>query len=185
MPYFFLLFVIMPIVEIAVLIKVGGAIGAWTTIGIVILTAFIGTFMLRQQGMATLGKAQQRIQSGEMPAQQMLEGLLLLIGGILLLTPGFITDLFGFCTLVPISRQFLANKLLSGVLGNMNVFVGGAQVNPSDTSDTEAGRSYVPGGTLGGQPRPDAASQSPHRNKPSKGESGDSEVLEGDYQRLD
>ena len=94
MPYLFLLFIVMPIAEIAVLIQVGGAIGGWTTIGIVILTAVIGTAMLRQQGLATLNKAQMRAQQGEMPAQQLLEGLLLLIGGVLLLTPGFITDFF-------------------------------------------------------------------------------------------
>jgi len=126
MPYLFLLFVIMPIAEIAVLIQVGGAIGGWTTIGIVILTAIVGTAMLRQQGLSTLAKAQTRMQAGEMPAQQMLEGLLLLIGGVLLLTPGFITDFFGFCTLIPWSREFLAKQLASRSIAGANIFVGGS-----------------------------------------------------------
>lgn len=182
MPYFFLLFVIMPIAEIAVLIKVGGAIGGWTTIGIVLLTAFIGTVMLRQQGMATLGKAQLRMQNGEMPAQEMLEGLLLLIGGVLLLTPGFITDFFGFCTLVPISRQFLAGKLSSGVLSNMNVFVSGAQVNAG--SGGRANQNHVPGGAPDAQNDVNPGAQT-GRSVPQKRSSSDPDVIEGDYQRLE
>ncbi|MBX2838952.1 MAG: FxsA family protein, partial [Gammaproteobacteria bacterium] len=87
MPYLFLLFILMPIIEIAVLIQVGRSIGVLLTIAIVIATAILGTAMLRHQGMATLRKAQTRMQSGEMPAQQLLEGLLLVVGGVLLLTP--------------------------------------------------------------------------------------------------
>ncbi len=177
MPYLFLLFIIVPIMEIAVLIQVGGAIGGWTTIGIVILTAIIGTYMLRQQGVATLAKAQQRMRSGEMPAQQMLEGVLLLIGGVLLLTPGFITDFFGFCTLVPISRQFLANKLASGAMSNMNVVVGGSSsVNQAGGRPT-GGPTSEPGGTPGAQPQ----EQKRSKNEPG----GDPNVIEGDYRHLD
>jgi len=182
MPYLFILFVAMPIAEIAVLIKVGGAIGGWTTIGIVILTAIIGTAMLRQQGIATLNKAQQRMQKGEMPAQQMMEGLLLLIGGVLLLTPGFITDFFGFCTLIPISRRFLANKLSAGALSNMNVFVGGSKVN---SGHTQRGHSYhshggIPGGQNG--PKTGAGPRNQRSNQPA---GDDPDVIEGDYDRLD
>lgn len=180
MPYLFLLFVLMPIIEIAVLIKVGGAIGGWTTIGIVILTAVIGTFMLRQQGMATLNRAQMRMQQGEMPAQQMIEGLLLLVGGVLLLTPGFITDFFGFCTLIPISRQFLANQLAKRSLSNMNIFVGGSSFGSSagrgpgaHRGAAEKGPGHIP---PGGQPGTGSSGKSPKKG-------GD--VIEGDYQRLD
>lgn len=182
MPYLFILFVVMPIAEIAVLIKVGGAIGGWTTIGIVILTAVIGTAMLRQQGMATLNKAQLRMQSGEMPAEQMLEGLLLLIGGILLLTPGFITDFFGFCTLIPISRRFLAAKLSAGVLSNMNIFVGGSQVNGGDGKYGSANQSS--GGIPGGQNGSNAGAQ-PRRGRHNSAAGSDPNVIEGDYDRLD
>ncbi len=180
MPYLFLLFVLMPIIEIAVLIKVGGAIGGWTTIGIVILTAVIGTFMLRQQGMATLNRAQMRMQQGEMPAQQIIEGLLLLVGGVLLLTPGFITDFFGFCTLIPISRQFLANQLAKRSLSNMNIFVGGSSFGTGagrgpggTTGAAEKGPGHIP---PGGQPGAGSSKKSPKKG-------GD--VIEGDYQRLD
>lgn len=176
MPYLFLLFIVMPIAEIAVLIKVGGAIGGWTTIGIVILTAIVGTFMLRQQGMATLNKAQQRMQSGEMPAQQLLEGLLLVIGGVLLLTPGFITDFFGFCTLFPVSRAFLAKKLASRSMGNMHVFVGGASGGARGNP-----RSGGAGGApLGGAPTGQQSS-TPNQKTGAK----DPNIIDGDYQRLD
>lgn len=182
MPYLFILFIVMPIAEIAVLIQVGGAIGGWTTIGIVILTAFIGTAMLRQQGIATLNKAQLRMQNGEMPAEQMLEGLLLLIGGVLLLTPGFITDFFGFCTLVPISRRFLAAKLSAGALANMNVFVGGSQVNGG--RGTHAGSHSAPGANPQGKNSANGGAQ-PRSASRRPGPGGDPDVIEGDYDRLD
>ena len=182
MPYLFILFVVMPIAEIAVLIKVGGAIGGLTTIGIVILTAVIGTAMLRQQGIATLNKAQQRMQKGEMPAQQMLEGLLLLIGGVLLLTPGFITDFFGFCTLIPISRRFLAAKLSAGALSNMNVFVGGTRVSGGEGMNSR--RHHTPGGIPGGHngANVDDRARSSRQNSAA---GGDPDVIEGDFDRLD
>jgi len=182
MPYLFILFIVMPIAEIAVLIKVGGAIGGWTTIGIVILTALLGTTMLRHQGIATLNKAQLRMQNGEMPAQQMLEGLLLLIGGVLLLTPGFITDFFGFCTLIPISRRFLANKLSAGALSNMNIFVGGSQVQGG--GGMHRGPNPQPGGTPGSQEGASTGAQSRPTGR-NRGAGGNPDIIEGDYERLD
>lgn len=101
----------MPIIEIAVLIQVGGAIGLLSTLAIIIATAILGTFMLRQQGLATLTRAQSRLAAGEMPAQQVAEGVFLLIGGVLLLTPGFVTDAFGFLCLLPPTRRWMANRL--------------------------------------------------------------------------
>jgi UPF0716 protein FxsA len=189
MPYLFLLFVLMPIVEIAVLIQIGGAIGGWTTVGIVILTAFIGTYMLRQQGIATLAQAQQRMNSGQMPAQQMLEGLFLLIGGLLLLTPGFITDFFGFLCLIPPSRRFLANKLASHGLSGFNVVVGGMGSSHTRSSSTTAGpkstinsNNYQNTDEPGGRSKPAGnASGTAGSSKPKSG--GD--VIEGDYRHLD
>jgi len=111
MPFILIIFIAMPIVEIAVILRVGSALGWLPTLGIVILTAVLGTIMLRQQGLATLNKARERLGSGEMPAQQLLEGMLLMVGGVLLLTPGFVTDAFGFACLIPWSRQWLAGKI--------------------------------------------------------------------------
>jgi len=107
----FLLFIIVPIVEMWVLIQVGTKIGAFYTIGLVLLTALVGINLLRQQGLSTLWRAQQRMNSGEMPVLEMVEGLLLAIGGALLLTPGFITDAIGFACLLPGLRQLIVARM--------------------------------------------------------------------------
>lgn len=112
MPVFLFLFIIVPIAEMAVLIKVGGMIGIFNTIGLVLLTAVVGAWLLRQQGLATLLRANQRLSSGELPAKEVAEGLILAVGGALLLTPGFITDTVGFLCLIPGSRHWLAAQAL-------------------------------------------------------------------------
>lgn len=113
MRFLFLLFIIIPIIEITVLIQVGQAIGAWYTVGLVLLSAFIGVNMLRHQGLSTLMRARQRMDQGEMPGQEMVEGIVLAVGGALLVTPGFVTDVIGFSCLVPAVRQRLVKSLLS------------------------------------------------------------------------
>ncbi len=108
----FLLFILVPIFEMVVLIKMGQLIGLLSTVGLVLMTAFLGINILRQQGLSTLNRATWRIQSGQLPAQEMLEGILLAVGGALLLTPGFITDTVGFACLLPWSRQWLVQRLM-------------------------------------------------------------------------
>lgn len=113
MRFIFLLFIIVPIIEITILIQVGQAIGAWYTVGLVVLSAFIGVNMLRQQGLSTLARAQQRMDQGEVPGQEMAEGILLAVGGALLVTPGFVTDVIGFSCLIPGIRRALIKPLIS------------------------------------------------------------------------
>lgn len=113
MRFLFILFIAVPILEMLVLIQVGQQIGALWTIALVLLTAFIGINLLRYQGLATLSRATWRMQSGQIPAQEMLEGILLAVGGALLLTPGFVTDSIGFVLLLPFTRQFFAVRLMS------------------------------------------------------------------------
>lgn len=108
----FLLFAILPIIEIAILINVGEQIGGWYTVAIVILTAFAGAHLVRQQGLSTLMQAQQKMQAGTMPGLEMAEGLLLVIAGVLLVTPGFITDGIGFLLSLPMTRPLIAKGLL-------------------------------------------------------------------------
>ena len=100
-----LLFIVVPVAEIMLLINVGGAIGPLRTILVVIFTAFLGAYLVRQQGFATLFKVQEEMNAGRVPAMQMGEGILLLFAGAVLLTPGFITDAVGFILLVPKVRQ--------------------------------------------------------------------------------
>ncbi len=97
----FLLLVVVPIIEIALFIQVGGWLGLWPTIGVVILTAAIGTALLRAQGLATLGELQRRLATGEDPSATLAHGAMILVAGVLLLTPGFFTDGVGFALLMP------------------------------------------------------------------------------------
>lgn len=119
-----LIFILIPIIEIALFIKVGGFLGLWPTLAIVILTAFIGTTMLRTQGMSTMARLQSTMQTGENPVDPMVHGALILVSGVLLLTPGFFTDAVGFILLIPQIRSALikwgATKMFSGNFTVMN-----------------------------------------------------------------
>lgn len=109
----FLLFLIVPLVEIAILIQIGQVIGAWPTILLVIVTAAIGAGLFRQQGLSTLSRVQTQLDDGNLPATELIEGVILLVAGAMLLTPGFFTDVLGFLILVPTIRARLATNLLS------------------------------------------------------------------------
>lgn len=107
----FFLFAVLPILEITLLIQVGEQIGAWNTVGIVIITAFVGAYIVRQQGLSTYLQAQSKMQQGQLPGQEMAEGLLLLIAGVLLVTPGFVTDIIGFAFALPFTRPLIAKSI--------------------------------------------------------------------------
>ena len=115
MPVFrllFILFLAVPIIEIYLLIQVGEVIGAGWTIFAVVATAVIGAALLRHQGLATLYSAQDKMAHGELPATAMIEGVMLLLAGALLLTPGFFTDTIGFLVLIPVLRRKFAQFIL-------------------------------------------------------------------------
>lgn len=194
MPFVLILFIAMPIIEIAVLLRVGEALGWLPTLGIVVLTAVLGTAMLRQQGMATLNKARQRMGAGEMPAQQMLEGVLLMVGGVLLLTPGFVTDAFGFACLLPWSRQWLAGKIASrsvvGVAGGMGAGPGGFSM-PGGPAGRPGGSTTVgSGATQGAQDstgtRSSGSAAAGGQPKPDSGKPGrDGDVIDAEFRHID
>ena len=104
-PVLFLLFVLVPIIEISVLIQVGSVIGTWPTIAIVILTAWLGAKFVKQQGIATLRNVQEKSARGEVPSEEIITGFLLLVAGVVLVTPGFVTDAIGLSLLVPGVRR--------------------------------------------------------------------------------
>ena len=108
----FPIFVVVTLAEIYVLVSVGQAIGGLSTVLLVIITAFIGSSLLRQQGWSTMAKAQQSMAEGRTPAIEMLEGVVILVSGILLLTPGFLTDALGLLGLMPWSRRYFINHFL-------------------------------------------------------------------------
>jgi UPF0716 protein FxsA len=112
---FLLLFVGIPLTELYFLIKVGAQIGAFPTIFLTVFTALLGGYMVRHQGFSTLMRVREMVDRGEMPAIEMMEGAVLLVCGVLLLLPGFITDAVGFIFLVPpIRRWLLTAGLQSG-----------------------------------------------------------------------
>jgi UPF0716 protein FxsA len=106
-------FIAMPLIEIAVLINVGGWLGLWPTLALIVLTAIVGTWMLRRQGFAVMTRAQQRFAEGKMPLDEIFEGFCLVISGALLLTPGFVTDAIGGLLLIPSVRGWLYRRLRS------------------------------------------------------------------------
>ena len=100
----FLAFTIIPFLELYLLIKMGSYLGAFNTIIIVILTAFFGALLARFQGLQTMLKVRESLERGEMPAEELMDALLILLAGIVLLTPGFLTDLAGLMILIPYTR---------------------------------------------------------------------------------
>ncbi|QTE94423.1 FxsA family protein [Shewanella algae] len=104
----FIIFVLIPVVELSVLIRVGEVLGSWNTVALVILTAVVGVSLVRSQGLSTLMSVQKKLAAGEAPGQEIVEGMMLAMAGILLLIPGFVTDLIGLILLTPITRAPLA-----------------------------------------------------------------------------
>ena len=108
MPIFIpLAFIIIPVVEIAVFIHLGGEIGLWNTVLLIVLTAILGTWLLRSQGLATLQRAQESLARQVFPIAEVFDGLCLVVAGVLLLTPGFVTDAVGFLLFLPFTRMLL------------------------------------------------------------------------------
>jgi len=111
MRVFLLLFVLFPMLELFILIKVGMAIGFFPTILLVVASSMLGVFLIRVAGFATAMRARESLARGEAPAQEILEGLMIAVGGGLLLLPGFISDVLGLVCLLPITRRVLVSKV--------------------------------------------------------------------------
>ena len=107
-----LVILIIPFAEIYLLLQVGSIIGALPTIFLVVFTAVLGAWLLRQQGFATFRQFQENLAQGVIPAYEMIEGPIILLGGILLLTPGFITDILGFACLIRPLRKKIAQYVI-------------------------------------------------------------------------
>ena len=105
--WLFLVLVGVPIIEIGLFIQLGGFLGLWPTLAIVVATALLGTLLLRTQGLSTLEELKRTAETGQSPAGPMANGALILVAGLLLLTPGFFTDSFGFLLMIPPVRALL------------------------------------------------------------------------------
>jgi UPF0716 protein FxsA len=145
MRFALLLFIVMPIIEMWLLITIGSYIGALSTIALVLLTALMGIGLLRQQGVSTLWRGKEKLQQGKIPAQEIMEGIVLAVSGALLLTPGFVTDIIGLLGLLPFTRIFLVKGIVQkfSFINAGNSSFGqqpfGSDRNPSgDTIDGES-----------------------------------------------
>jgi UPF0716 protein FxsA len=114
----FVLFIIIPIIEIFVLMQVGAILGVWPTIAMVIFTAWLGAKYVRQQGISTLNSVQTKIAEGQMPSDEIVTALMLLVAGVLLVTPGFVTDFLGLSLLIPAVRHTIAGSVMSHISSN-------------------------------------------------------------------
>jgi UPF0716 protein FxsA len=108
-----LLFVLVPLIELAILVYLGTIIGALYTVLIVVLTGILGAILTRSQGLTILSRIRSSLQHGILPANELFDGALILIGGLLLLTPGIITDIFGLAVLVPRTRHIIQKLIRS------------------------------------------------------------------------
>ncbi len=165
--FLFILFIVVPIIEIMVLMNVGAWLGAWPTIAIVIITAWLGAKNVKQQGVATLNSVQTKMAQGEMPSDEIVAGLLLLVAGVLLVTPGFVTDFFGLSLLIPNVR----NMLIKSVQAHLVMNKGSAGFTYQSSVHTEQSNSFSP----------DPFQQSNPIEKPIEHHQG--ETLEGEYER--
>ncbi len=106
-----LLFVVVPIVELVLLIEIGQRVGTLATIGLIMGTGVVGASLARQQGLSTLARLRKDLDEGRLPTEAIVDGVLILVAGAVLITPGVLTDLFGFLCLVPACRRLLTRNL--------------------------------------------------------------------------
>jgi len=106
-----LLFVTIPLIELYLLLQMGRYVGAGPTVALVILTGVVGAYLARSQGLVVLRRIKRTVSEGEVPGNHIIDGLLILVGGALLLTPGLLTDLTGFLLIIPASRTVVREWL--------------------------------------------------------------------------
>ena len=119
----FLIFVLVPIIEIALFIQVGGALGLWPTLAIVVLTALAGSVLLRAQGLSTLGRLRGNLETLQDPSRELAHGALILVAGVVLLTPGFFTDAVGLLLMAPPVRDAVIKYASSRINFQSNIHV--------------------------------------------------------------
>lgn len=180
-----IIFILVPMAELAVLIQVGSHIGLLWTLGLIFITAIIGVRLLKLQGVSTLMRAQQRLAEGAIPAQELAEGFLLALAGALLLTPGFITDAFGFTLLMPGMRGMMAGSVMKMLKPKMMGGFGQIGGQMGGHSNGQPGQG--PFGSAGHQP---PGHEQPHNpfhpgQKDIHKNDGPKNVIEGDFKRED
>ncbi|MEM7141044.1 MAG: FxsA family protein [Actinomycetota bacterium] len=141
--FLLLLFAVVTLTEIWLIVQVNEVIGGWETFGLLILDSAIGAFLVKQQGMSILGKIQASLTQGELPTNPLIDGLLVLIAGALMLTPGFLTDGLGLLLLLPPTRAVVREVLKKRFAGRITV--GGAGFQGFGTYGFDPGYTDVDG----------------------------------------
>lgn len=141
-----LAFIVVPIVELYVIIQVGGLIGVLPTLALLLADAVLGSLLLRHQGRGAWQRFNRALSERRFPGKEVADGLMIAVGGTLLLAPGFITDVFGLFLLIPPTRA-IARRLLSSYAARRFVVVGMGGVRGASTRHDSAGRSYDYDGT--------------------------------------
>ena len=158
----FLLFMAVPLIELALLIRIGQAIGFWPTIGLVVASALAGATILHRQGLQTVWRINKALESGQPPIKAVVDGMFLVLSGALLLTPGILTDITGMLLLIPAVRTAISKWGLKRLFNNANIHV---TTFGSTTHEQEPPRQ-----------RPSAGARPPSAEGP---------VIDGEYERVD
>ena len=137
------LFIFIPVAELYLLIMVGARIGFLPTIGLIVFTGILGASLARQQGLSTLAKIQSELKNGRPPTDKLIEGAMIVVGGIVLITPGILTDLFGFALMVPKFRKGIAASLKKSFGGNFSTIRPGTGSKPRDKDSFKNSRDDV------------------------------------------
>jgi len=124
------LFILVPIAELAVIIQVGGAIGVWWTIALLVADSILGSLLMRSQGRTAWRRFNEAIGTGRVPAREVADGVLVIFGGALLLTPGFLSDIFGLLFLLPPTRAIIRRVFLRQAMKRITVSMAGVAMPP-------------------------------------------------------
>lgn len=154
----FALLTVLPLIEIALLVKFGQLVGIWLTLAVVVGTAILGAGILQRQGFTTMMRTQEAMLRGEPPVGAMMDGAMMVMAGFFLILPGLITDTMGALLLIPPVRHFVARRLVAGMLGGADVHV--------EVFEHESRQEHKPGSS-------------------SRGVENGGPVIEGDFERLD
>jgi UPF0716 protein FxsA len=190
----FLIFVAVPLLELALLIKVGQSIGFWSTMGIIVLTAALGIAVMRAHGIKAMQRAQESLAEGKTPVQSVVDGTFVLFAGLLLISPGLITDLLGLLLLIPPLRRVIGNWCMSRLLASGKVHTWTSQTTERQTPDgysrTTESHERFESRTSSDSAEPNSKEPGPKRwttrgPGPRAADPKSTPIIEGEFKRLD
>lgn len=167
----FALLLVVPILEVAVIISVGRVIGAWPTVALLIFESALGAWLVKREGRRAWGALRTALNTGRMPAGELADTALVLVGGTLLLSPGFVTDIFGFAAILPLTRP-LMRAVLARVIAQRLVTV----VGPGLVTTSVPGAGYRPSGATTGAGRGTGFPGAPQQGR----RSDEDDIIEGE-----